>query len=454
MIKKICSSLLILCLFFTPGCDNKERVYYSSPGVIPNTHRQMKSAGFWISRQPFTDKVILDPAGIASFNSKTEKELKLTRDPSKVGPLYSGEELTSSLTEEMRNIFDQKLYSQDARRIGKLFYQKMKERINLEVIPSQINVRYGLICRYADQRTLPTEEIVTTEPGDVDFDELQNSSLDTGTPLAILHETKDGAWVYAHSPASSGWIMKDRIAFCGAAELKNYLEKTPFLIVTGAKADIFLDNGLTQYLDYVRMGARFPCIAGFNSEVIQISIPFQAEGGKFAERAAYIRRSDVNFGYLAYTSRNIMQQAFKLLNAPYAWGGKNGEQDCSSFLQEVFSTTGIALPRNSSDQGKVGRSLGEFTEKTGDELKMHVLKDQAIAGVAIMQLNGHIFLYLGMYEDRPYVIHETHAYRQRMWWGGDIAREVNRVVVSDLSLGKGSQKGSLLERIISIRNVN
>jgi hypothetical protein len=41
-----------------------------------------------------------------------------------------------------------------------------------------------------------------------------------------------------------------------------------------------------------------------------------------------------------------------------------------------------------------------------------------------------------------------------MWWGGDIAREVNRVVVSDLSLGKGSQKGSLLERIISIRNVD
>jgi hypothetical protein len=40
-----------------------------------------------------------------------------------------------------------------------------------------------------------------------------------------------------------------------------------------------------------------------------------------------------------------------------------------------------------------------------------------------------------------------------MWWGGDIVREVNRVVVTGLSLGKGSKKGSLLERVVSIRNI-
>lgn len=422
--------------------------------MIPNTHRQMKSAGFWIARQGLADKAILEPAGIASFNSNTEKELKLAEDLSKTAPVYPGKELASSLTEDMRNIFAQKLYSEDGKIIGGPFYRKMKERIDLEAIPAEIDVRYGFVCRYADQRILPTEEIATTEPGDTGFDELQNSSLDIGTPLAVLHETKDDGWVYARSPTSSGWVKRERVAFCGNAEFKDYLDKEPFIVVTAAKTDIFSDGGLTQYLDYVRMGARFPYVSDFNSEVIRISVPSRTEEGKFTGRAAYIKRSDVNFGYLPYTPRNIIQQAFKLLNAPYGWGGKNGEQDCSSFLQEVFSTVGIILPRNSSDQGKVGRSLGEFTEKAGTELKMSVLRDRAIAGATIMQLKGHILLYLGMYEDRPYAIHAAHAYRQKMWWGGDIVREVNRVVVSDLSLGENSQKGSLLERIISIRNIN
>ncbi len=42
-----------------------------------------------------------------------------------------------------------------------------------------------------------------------------------------------------------------------------------------------------------------------------------------------------------------------MLNQPYGWGDMYGEQDCSRFLQMVFATVGIMLPRDSKDQAQV-----------------------------------------------------------------------------------------------------
>jgi hypothetical protein len=453
MMKKISYFILIFCLLFISACQREGKSGYAPPAVIPNTTREMKSPGFWISRNSFADKVVLDSSAIALFNSEVEYKLGLTEDVAKIGPNYSGKELSSFLEKELKGLFLNKLFDRNAKRINSSFLRAIREEINFSAIPVKINVRYGFIRHYADQRILPTEEALFSQPGDVEFDELQNSSLDIGTPLAVLHESKDGLWIYVHSPASSGWVRKDRVVVCTFAELKSYLEKEPFVVVTNAKADIFLDPGLTQYFDYVRMGVRFPVKKDINPGVIQISIPFQIDGGKFNKRNAYMRKEDINSGYLLYTPRNIIQQAFKLLNAPYGWGGMNGEQDCSSFLQEIFSTVGIYLPRNSQAQCKVGKQLGALTEKTNSASKLLILDKLAIGGATILQLKGHILLYLGSYKGSPYVIHETHGYRQKKGWK-DILCVVNRVVVSDLSLGQGSKNGSLLERLLSICNVN
>lgn len=438
--KRYLYALLTICLLFITGWGSSEKLYYSSPGVIPNTLRQMKSPGFWIARQSYPDKVILEAAGVALFNLKTEKELKLIKDIPAVGPVYPGDELRSFLRKDLEGIFKQKLYTESSGRIGSSFYRDIEKQLNLGAIPTQVNVRYGFIFRYADQRVLPTEDVLTVEPGDTGFDELQNSSLDIGMPVAVLHESIDGIWAYVFSPSSSGWVKKNNIVFCASADLEYSSEKAPLAVVISAKADIFLDPGLTQYLDYVRMGAKFPVTGDTNSEITGILIPSQGKDGKFIRQTAYLRKADINIGYLAYTQRNIIQQAFKLLNAPYSWGGKNGEQDCSSFLQEIFSTAGIFLPRNSSDQGRIGEPLGELT--------------QALPGASILQLKGHVLLYLGMFENRPYAIHETHGYSQKQRWGPDTVREVNRAIVSDLSLGEGSKKGSLRDRIISVRVIN
>jgi hypothetical protein len=66
-------------------------------------------------------------------------------------------------------------------------------------------------------------------------------------------------------------------------------------------------------------------------------------------------------------------------------------------------------------------------------------------------MKGHILLYIGSIGDALFVIHAAHGYRvPDEQTGEDRFIRLNRVVVSDLALGKGSRRGSLCERLISV----
>ena len=58
--------------------------------------------------------------------------------------------------------------------------------------------------------------------------------------------------------------------------------------------------------------------------------------------------ADVSVGYLPYTRRNIVAQAFKLLGDRHGWSGQNESRDASGLSMDVFASFGIRLPRNSS----------------------------------------------------------------------------------------------------------
>ena len=123
-----------------------------------------------------------------------------------------------------------------------------------------------------------------------------------------------------------------------------------------------------------------------------------------------------------------------MLNQPYGWGDMYGEQDCSRFLQMVFATVGIDLPRDSKNQAQVSNAAVDFDEKSDDNAKIAGLAKTPAANT-LLAMKGHIMLYLGMVDGKPYAIHDT------------TVSSVDRVIVSDLSLGQGSKKGSLLRRL-------
>jgi hypothetical protein len=427
-----------------------ETTRLAAPENLPNTVRQMKSPGFWVARHPFPDKVILDRSEIAAFNANIRKEDDLVVDPSGIGPVYPGDDLKKILELQIKEFRAKTLFNQSGGRISEVTFKKIQERMAIDLVYKKCIVKYGIVCAYSDQRKLPVEEIMIKEAGDKGFDELQNNSFDIGTPLAILHESSDGKWVYVTAPSSSGWIKKENVAFAGVDAVKRFENATPFIVVTSPKADIYLDGGLTAYYDFVRMGTTLPCYDKADRGVVMVRIPYKTDDGKLVEMKGFMKREDVNFGFREYTPRAIIEQAFKLLNAPYGWGGSSGEQDCSAFIQEIFSTVGINMPRNSAGQGEVGYLLAEFSDKSPGRVKLDTISREAVGAVTTLKMKGHIMLYLGMYAKEPYVIHATYGYGEKSILG-DVDRVINKVVVSDLSLGSGGKKGSLLERISTIR---
>ncbi len=402
-----------------------EKLNYSAPAVLPHTKKEMQRPGFWIAKHPSPDKVILTADRVQRFNQQlsnaalTKDLLDINAFDIKVG--------ATQIEKELKKFARGDYFDREGKLASRDFFQAIKENINLE--DKEVIPRHAFVLRQSDQRLLPTDAPLTAQPFDLEFDEVQNSSLSAGEPVVVFYETLDEKWVYTQTFASAGWVKKESLEFVSADEFKTLLNAEKVAVVISAKADLYRDPAFTQFYDYARMGDRFSVHATASDSVEILIAPGQS---------LFVKREDIHMGFLSYTPRHILEQAFKMLNEPYGWGGMNGEQDCSAFLKGVFATVGIVLPRNSGEQGKSGTLIKNLSA--------------ALPGITVAQLKGHIILYLGMIDGQPYGIHEIFAYRENIT-GQDRPRVLNRVVVSDLHLGTGSKKGSLLERIVAIREI-
>lgn len=67
------------------------------------------------------------------------------------------------------------------------------------------------------------------------------------------------------------------------------------------------------------------------------------------------------------SNSQLIEQAKKYIGTPYKWGGttKNGI-DCSAFVQNVYKSVGIDLPRTSRQQYKFIANNRVNTKQTGD----------------------------------------------------------------------------------------
>lgn len=452
---KLKTRLLFFCCLVSfiilSGCARNQKPV-AAPTLLPGTDRNMLTAGYWISRHPSPDALVLSSAQIAGLNRHIEKDLKTVADITRIQMPYSGKDLAADMQKDIYRLRASPRYLPSGRQISGEYYETLADYMDIAAIPPAIDPANrslgGVVVRFSDQRILPTLAPLYGDPSDVDFDILQNNTLELGTPLLLLHRTRDMKWTYVRSSASSGWVESRNIARCSPEVLEEFVHPERFVVILRSKADIYRNPGLTYAEEYVQMGVRLPLIE-IEENAYQVMIPIRDSQGYLIKQQGYILKKQASDGYLPYTARNILQQAFEMLNAPYGWGGMYGEQDCSRYIQQIFATVGISFPRNSADQAMVGKQLAEFNPDTPGTTKTRTL-DQALGGVTLLYLKGHIMLYLGKSGFLPYAIHETWAYRVP---DGDqeLTYKINRVAVTDLDLGKGSRNGSLLERLRSIR---
>lgn len=449
---------IALALASLAGCAHfSGQSYMGAPTLLPGVTPEMNRAGYWISRHPNPDAPILPPEDIARLNGEILQR-KMTNDLAAIASPGSTAPTAEEIRKEMTDARDW---------IAKMrVYDTKGNRMNPSRLPPPgepyAEPLYCLTVSRTDLRVLPTDEPLFDAPDDPYVDNLQASGLDVGTPFIALGESADGAWLYARAELASGWIRKGAAAYMGQDAFLERLARPDALIATAAKAELWLDPARTKSAGYVRMGARLlpkgapsaqgaagtaPTFDGTAlTEVVEILLPTRAEDGSLADISAWVAAADVAKAPLPFTARSIYEQAFKLLNAPYGWGGMFGEQDCSQFLCEVFATVGVKLPRNSTKQGKTGVAIEGIDAKADPGAKAARLVEAGVPAATLLRLPGHIMLYLGQSGGEPYAIHETLGYRERRGFR-ETTRLVNRVTVSTLSLGKGTKRTSHLERL-------
>ncbi len=161
--------------------------------------------------------------------------------------------------------------------------------------------------------------------------------------------------------------------------------------------------------------------------------------------AAKPERADVQ----PFSRRALLTEAFSMLGEPYGWGGKGGGYDCSRFLLEVFGRFGIDLPRNSARQAMAGTFSVDVSTVEDPNEKRLLFEAAAKRGAVLLHFPGHIMLYLGTTENGvPMAIH---AFSEFVTTCEGVELEttnrVDRIAVSDLSLGEGSSRGDFLTRV-------
>ncbi|MBF0490637.1 MAG: SH3 domain-containing protein [Candidatus Omnitrophica bacterium] len=439
---------IFLCVLMSLGFVGTVLSDEPAPSQLPHVKPAMLSAGYWIARHASADKLVMDAKQIENFNDNIKTNLGLTKDIYSLVAHFQTESLSDVFKKNMADYLDKEFFLADGTQRDANYLDNIKKNMHLNAVVFGVEPRYALVTNFANQRFFPTKEGLYAKRGDLDFDELQNSGLDIGTAVAVVHESLDKKWVYVLSSLSDGWVEADKLVIGDMQQIKNYEQMKDFVVITSPRADLFLDASMTIYYEFVRMGNKLPFLDD-NAQQWVVQIPGRSKEGQLQMVKAYIPKAQAHRGYLPYTARTIYNQAFLMLDKPYGWGDMNGQQDCSRFLQMVFATVGIELPRDSKNQAQVGVELASFDETMGDnKTKLNALQT-AQGALTLLPLKGHIMLYLGMVDGIPFAIHETSGFTKTQG-ERQIKYTLNKVTVSDLFLGEKSNKGSLLRRLIKI----
>ena len=86
-----------------------------------------------------------------------------------------------------------------------------------------------------------------------------------------------------------------------------------------------------------------------------------------------------------YSEANILRSLPYFFNIPYLWGGKNSfGMDCSGFTQVFCSLFGINLPRDASEQAKMGEVIGFLDEAVVGDLAFFENSEGNIVHVGLL----------------------------------------------------------------------
>ncbi|MEW5993738.1 MAG: SH3 domain-containing protein [Candidatus Zixiibacteriota bacterium] len=405
----------------TPEFSDREPA--SAPYVqfsmrFPRVTEEMLEPAFWVKKLSDPDRLIMTPEEIRRFNQRNLRECSTMRDIQKFPGLLSRRAVIE-MVEKVSARPKRTLYLNN-QEIGDHYYESLRRNLNLDdatANPPIRSVKFGITVKRTEMRSFPTFDRVFSELDDYEFDRFIETALYPLEPLAIVHQSADGKWYLAQAYNYLAWVPVENVALIDRVSLFSYLGRRDFLVVTGKRVFTGYNPKHPEISELLLdMGVRVPLA---KTEEISLDIAGQHPAGNFVVklparghdggvewRLGLISRTDeVRVGYLPYTRRNIIRQAFKFLGQRYGWGGMFNTRDCSAFVLDNLRTMGVLIPRNAGEQGKLSLAVRHrFDENMTLEERRAIMRN--VPPVTPIYMDGHAMLYLCAHDDDYYIIHD------------------------------------------------
>ena len=430
---------------------------------VPGVEARHLDPQFWIARLPEAQRVTLGKDAIEALNARVEQLDATVHDLEALPAALSRDEVRAWIA-PLSSPPTRELFGEDGRVLGKTDFDGDVGNAALDAIPQSTNVRYGLVVQRAALRTFPTLRRVFSRANDRDIDRWQESALFPGTPVLVLHESRNGQWWFVVSPRYAAWIEKSRVALGAREAVFGYGQRSPYLVVTGARAETVYnpeDPGISSLA--LDMGVRVPLLADWPADKAVngqhpyaahvIELPARAADGALQLVPALLpKSSDVRTGYLPYTPANVIAQGFKFLGERYGWGHSYDARDCSGFVSEVYRSVGVQLPRNTKDQG-VSEAFERiaFDEKTTHAQRLAII--ETLQPGDLVYIPGHVMMVLGHLDGTTYVIHDTTGIGWKNAAGQYVRTPLNQVSVTPLEPLMADEDTPTIDTVYSIQRI-
>jgi hypothetical protein len=456
----LAAACLLLLLPHGAALHAREAATLAVPpsGVIGVQDAQLDPA-FWIRQAPDADKLILDAQTIAARNANLLRVDPTMHDLHELPGAIDRAQVLKWIGEVSKRPA-RALYDEAGRPVPATALDAQMAALALDKVPETQNTRFGLVVRRAALRSFPTNLRVFSHAGDTDIDRFQETAEFPGTPVAIVHASADGRWLFVVSPRYAAWVERDAVAEGTREQVLGYADKAPYRVITGAvERTVYTREQPAVSQLALDMGVRVPLAQGlapdqpvngqhaYSSYALELPVR-QADGSLAFSPALLQKNTDTAADYLPLTRANLIRQAFKFLGERYGWGHAYDARDCSGFVSDVYRSLGVQMPRNTSAQAvSPGLDHTAFTEKDGRDVRERAVEQLQVGD--LIYIPGHVMMMLGRIDGEPYVIHDTQGLSYRD--GGAMRRvKLNEVSVTPLRPLMFNDKQSYIDRMTSI----
>lgn len=413
--RPLCLWLLCLVVMLASGvacADSSPSL--QAPFAVEDAQLQ---ADYWIARSDTANAPRMRGTQIAAFNARLLRDDASMHDLARLPATLTAAQVRAWI-QTLSATPTRTLYSTDGQTLTAAQLDALRQALALDALPARITPAYALVVQRAALRTFPTTQRVFTTPDDRDIDRFQESALYPGTPVAVLHTSADGAWRFLLAENYAAWVANDQLAVGTRAQVLDYAQRGPRLVVTGAR----VQSAYTPELPSVSaltldMGTSLPLLPRWPPQTpVNGQLPLAAYVVELPQRdargalqlvpALVPRGADVHVGALPLSEAALLRQAFKFLGERYGWGNDYAARDCSGFVLDVYRSLGIALPRNTGDQARspVLHSV-PFDQRAPLPQRQQQLARLQVGD--LIYIPGHVMLVIGHVQGAPWVIHDV-----------------------------------------------